>query len=77
MNAEHLISRLSLVEAKSETIWKLIHKYYGDDFLLECIEDEYGITNASSERLQKIMENRVAFLQTECEKRLGDLKDTY
>ena len=57
MTAIHLISRLSQIERKPSEIWSAINKYYGDDFLIEQIEEEYGITSQASEKLKKSMED--------------------
>lgn len=53
MNAEHLISRLALVEKSPKIVWETIHKHYGDDYFLENIEDEYGISPQSYDKLQQ------------------------
>lgn len=56
MNARDLISRLKQVEKDPKVIWENIHKHYGEDFLVECIEEEYGVTSSSSEKLRKQMD---------------------
>jgi len=55
MNAEHLIKRLALRETMPSVIWTQIHKYYGDDFFIDMIEEEYGISPHSHEKLQQQM----------------------
>ena len=45
MNAEHLMSRLAQIERKPDVLWKALNANYGEDFLLEQIEEEYGATN--------------------------------
>lgn len=44
-------------------MWQALHQYYGQDFLLECIEEEYGVTNESSEKFKKQIEERLFTLQ--------------
>lgn len=51
MNADHLIKRLSLVEKSPHILWEIIHKYYGDDFFIDMIEEEYGISPHSYDKL--------------------------
>ena len=53
MQAEHLISRLAKVDSNSGLLWSLLNKYYGQDFFLQEIENEYGVSNSSSDKLQK------------------------
>ena len=77
MNAEHLVKRLAMIEKKSEVVWKCINKYYGEDFLLECIEGEYGVTNESSEKMLRHMEDHMMSLQQQYQFRLEDLKSAY
>lgn len=51
MNIDHLIKRLALIEQQPRLIWNCIHKYYGDDFFLELIEEEYGISSEANSNL--------------------------
>ena len=53
MQAEHLISRLAKVDSNSTLVWGLLNKHYGQDFFLHEIENEYGVSNSSSDKLQK------------------------
>ena len=53
MQAEHLISRLAKIESNSTLVWGLLNKHYGQDFFLHEIENEYGVSNSSSDKLQK------------------------
>ena len=57
MNAEHLIKRLALIEPSSSVIWTLLNQNYGDDFFLECIEEEYGSTQKSADKFMKHIES--------------------
>jgi hypothetical protein len=56
MNARDMLSRLAQVEKNPKVIWDQLHKSYGEDFLLESIEEEYGVTSSSSEKLRKQMD---------------------
>ena len=44
MNADHLIKRLCLIEHIPRVVWTALHKEYGEDYFLEVIEEEYGIS---------------------------------
>lgn len=44
MNPEHLIKKLNILEKSPRILWELTHKYYGDDYFLSMIEEEYGIS---------------------------------
>lgn len=66
-----------MVEPKNDVIWKFIHQYYGEDFLLECIEEEYGVTSKSSEKLQMQMDIQLQTMQGNYLKKLDELKSTY
>jgi hypothetical protein len=53
---------LALIEKDPRVIWQVLHKHYGEDFLMECVEEEYGVTTASSEKLRKQMDQQIATL---------------
>jgi predicted DNA-binding protein YlxM (UPF0122 family) len=77
MNEEHLIKRLSLVEADPQRIWNRMHQYYGEDFFLNIIEDEYGISPESNDQLLEKVEKQLHDLQKNSEDRILDLKREY
>jgi hypothetical protein len=77
MNADHLIKRLALIEPSSHIIWRLLHDKYGEDFFLECIEEEYGSTQKSADKFMKQIESQLSLLATEQTVTLSELKSTY
>lgn len=77
MNADHLVKRLALVEPSPSVVWTYVHKYYGDDFFIDMIEEEYGISPHSHEKLQQQMLDTINSYQDLMQSRLKDLKDNY
>jgi hypothetical protein len=77
MNADHLIKRLALIEPSSQVIWRLIHEKYGEDFFLECIEEEYGSTQKSADKFMRQIESQLSLLSNEQTISLSELKNTY
>ena len=77
MNAEHLIKRLALIETMPSVIWTQIHKYYGDDFFIDMIEEEYGISPHSHEKLQQQMLEIIQKYQEQMQLKLKDMKENY
>ena len=77
MNAAHLIKRLALIEPSSQVVWREVHDKYGDDFFLECIEEEYGSTQKSADKFMRQIESQLSLLQNEQTVTLTELKKTY
>jgi cellulose biosynthesis protein BcsQ len=77
MNADHLIKRLTFIEPSSQVIWRLLHDKYGEDFFLECIEEEYGSTQKSADKFMRQIETQLSLLANEQSVALAELKSTY
>lgn len=74
MNAEHLISKLAKVEANSSLVWELLNKYYGQDYFLEEIENQYGVSNTSSEQILHMIQAQITQLKSTFNDLLGKLE---
>ena len=77
MQAEHLISRVAKVDSNSSLLWGLLNKYYGQDFFLQEIENEYGVSNSSSDKLQKQITAQISQLKQTYNESLGKLEVAY
>ncbi|CDW87972.1 UNKNOWN [Stylonychia lemnae] len=77
MNAEHLISRLYRIQKDPQLIWNVLHQFYGDDYFIELIEDEYGISPQSYEKLQEQMIESINEFQEQSKFKIKELKDHY
>lgn len=77
MYSEHLIKRLAMIEPSPQKLWHEIHKYYGDDFFIDMIEEEYGISPHSHEKLQHQMLETIKDYQEKTQSKLKDMKDSY
>ena len=77
MQAEHLISRLAKVDSNSTLVWGLLNKHYGQDFFLHEIENEYGVSNSSSDKLQKQITAQIGQLKQTYNESLGKLEAAY
>ena len=77
MTGEHLISRLSHVESNPTLIWSLLSKYYGQDYFLAEIENEYGVSSESSDKLLKMIHSQLAHLKKAYEGQVVQLEGKY
>jgi len=77
MTGEHLISRLSHVESNPPLLWSLLSKYFGQDFFLEEIEREYGVSSESSDKLLKMIHSQLAHLRQAYEGQVAELEVRY
>ena len=58
MNVDHLIKRLNMIEQEPTPIWECLHKYYGEDFFLDNIEEEYGVSTEANLNLKQEIEDQ-------------------
>ena len=77
MTSDHLIRRLRLVENTPLVIWEQIHRYFGDDYFLEIIEDEYGISQDSTEKLSKQLQQQFSDFEQLSQNKILELKESY
>jgi len=77
MTAAHLIDRLAQIETDSSLIWSLLQRSFGQDYFLREIEEEYGVTNASSEKLIAMMHAQIAHMKQTYEKEVERLQSKY
>ncbi len=63
MNAGHLVSRLAMIEQDPEIVWKALCENFGSDFFVDQIEEEFGVSNESSEKLKREIDIQLKSIQ--------------
>lgn len=46
------------VKKRPPAIWRKFHECFGEDYFIECIEEEYGIAKGQTEKMRAILEDK-------------------
>ena len=61
----------------SKRLWKLLGKYYGEDYFMDIIEDQFGISDEDNEKIERMIRNYITGNKQIFADKLTKLKDTY
>jgi len=77
MHADHLVSRLAIVEQRPKQVWEAVHKHYGDDFFYEMVVEEYGLSKEANAELKKEIDSEYMRFEVQVQIRFKQLRDQY
>ena len=61
----------------AKRLWKLLGKYYGDDYFMEIVEDQFGISNEDNEKIERMINRHIERNKRAFTEKLEKLRDTY
>ena len=61
----------------AKRLWKLLGKYYGEDYFMEIVEDQFGISNEDNEKIERMIRGHIQRNEKNFTDKLEKLKNTY
>lgn len=61
----------------AKRLWKLLGQYYGADYFMEIVEDQFGISDEDNEKIERMINRHIERNKRAFSEKLEKLKDTY